>query len=274
VSLALIVLIAAATAVAAAVAVAVKATWRVAAPNEALIISGRHDRHERGDAGSRPEMPGFRIVTGRGAFIRPGIETVRRLSLELRETALAIDCVTHQGIPLGVRGLVVFKVGDDDASIARAARRFLDHQDQVVAWVHNVFAGHLRAIVGNLTVEELIRDRHSLTQLMLSASGAEMARLGLRVESFQIQEIDDPTGYIENLGRPRAAAAASQARIAEAVADREAAEQEQLARAQKAVARRDSEIKQARCQADVDEAAARAGLAGPLAEVAPARRPW
>ncbi len=243
---------------------AFKAAWRVAEPNEAMIISGFRDH---GDPESPAEGLGFRIVTGRGTMIKPGIEAVRRLSLDLRETDLAIDCVTHQGIPLGIKGVVIFKVGDDYASIANAARRFLDQQDQMDARVHNVFAGHLRAIVGNMTVEDMIRDREKLTLLTRESSGTEMEKLGLIVDSLQIQEIDDPTGYIQNLGRPHAAAVASQARIAQAIADREATEQEQLAESQMAEARRNSEIKKAGFQAEIDEAAARARQAGPLADV-------
>jgi flotillin len=92
-----------------------------------------------------------------------------------------------------------------------------------------------------------------------------MEKLGLIVDSLQIQEIDDPTGYIQNLGRPHAAAVASLARIAQAQADREATQQEQQAEALKAEARRNSEIKQAGFQAEIDEAAAKAQQAGPLA---------
>jgi uncharacterized membrane protein YqiK len=191
---------------------------------------------------------------------------VRRLSLDLREAELGIDCVTHQGIPVGVRGVVIFKVGDDFTSIANAARRFLDQQEQMDQRVHNVFAGHLRAIVGNMTVEEMIRDREKLTQLTRESSGTEMEKLGLIMDSLQIQEIDDPTGYIDNLGKPHAAAVASQARIAQAHADREATEQEQLAEALKAQARRDASIKQAGFQAEIDRAAAQARQAGPLQE--------
>jgi flotillin len=123
----------------------VKVMWRVAEPNEALVISGirEHASPEGVD-----ESFGFKIVTGRGTLLIPGIQTVRRLSLDLREAELGIECVTHQGIPLGVRGVVIFKVGDDLVSIANAARRFLDQQDQMDARVHNVFAGHLRATVG------------------------------------------------------------------------------------------------------------------------------
>src|SRR5438105_14238592 len=240
-----------------------KSMWRVAEPNEALIISGLRQQPGRDEVG---ESLGFRIVTGKGTLVLPGVRRVRRLPRDLRESELSIDCVTHQGIPLGIRGVVIFKVGDDFTSIANAARRFLDQQDQMDARVHNVFAGHLRAIVGNMTVEEKIRDREKLTPLTRESSGTEMEKLGLIVDSLQIQEIDDPTGYIQNLGRPHAAVVASQARIAQAHADREATEHGPQAEALKAQARRDSQIKQAGFQAEVDEAAARAKQAGPLSE--------
>jgi flotillin len=240
-----------------------KLTWRVAEPNEALVISGLR-QHSPSD--QVQESLGFKIVTGKGVIIIPGVQTVRRLSLDLREAELEIDCVTHQGIPLGIKGVVIFKVGDDFTSIANAARRFLDQQEQMDHRVHNVFAGHLRAIVGNMTVEEMIRDREKLTGLTRESSGTEMEKLGLIVDSLQIQEIVDPTGYIENLGRPHAAAVASQARIAQAAADREATEREQEAEALKAEARRATQVKQAGYQAEIDRAAALAKQAGPLSD--------
>ncbi len=241
-----------------------KLMWRVAEPDEALIISGLRDHSAQADGTA--ESLGFKIVTGKGTFVIPGVQTVRKLSLDLREVELAVEVVTHQGIPVGVRGVVIFKVGDDFTSIANAARRFLDQQQHMEARVHNVFAGHLRAIVGNLTVEEMIRDREKLTQLTRESSGTEMEKLGLVVDSLQIQEIEDPTGYISNLGRPHAAAVASLARIAEAQADREATQREQEAEAIKSESRRDAQIKQAGFQAEVDEAAASARQAGPLAD--------
>ncbi len=161
---------------------------------------------------------------------------------------------------------MIFKVGDDFASIANSARRFLDQQDQMETRVHNVFAGHLRAIVGNMTVEEMIRDREKLTQLTRESSGTEMEKLGLIVDSLQIQEIEDPTGYISNLAAPHAAAVMREARIAQAHADREATENEQAAEALKAAARREAMIKQAGYQAEVDQATAKAKQAGPLTE--------
>jgi uncharacterized membrane protein YqiK len=237
--------------------------WRVAEPNEALVISGLRE-HDLPDGTG--ESLGFKIVTGKGTLVIPGVQIVRRLSLDLQQAELGIECVTHQGIPVGVRGVVIYKVGDDYASIANAARRFLDQQGKMDQRVHNVFAGHLRAIVGSMTIEEMIRDREKLTQLTRESSGTEMEKLGLIVDSLQIQEIDDPTGYISNLGRPHAAAVERDARIAQADADRAATEKEQQAEALKAGARRDSAIKQAGYQAEIDRAAAEAQQSGPLAE--------
>ena len=248
-----------------ALVIVFRSLWRVAEPNEALIISGFGSKQVP-NADGTPEGLGFKIITGKGTAVIPGFQQVRRLSLDLREAELTIDCVTHQGIPVGIKGVVIFKVADDFGSIANAARRFLDQQQLMEARVHNVFAGHLRAIVGNLTMEELIRDREKLTALTRQASGVEMEKLGLIVDSLQIQEVDDPTGYIANLGRPHAAAVASVARIAQAEADREATKQEQAAEADKAMSRRDAQIKQAGYQAEVDKAAAIAQQSGPLAD--------
>ncbi|MFF8835226.1 flotillin family protein [Streptomyces sp. NPDC015130] len=240
-----------------------KMMWRVAEPNEALIISGSNHKNEGLGAGM-----GFRIVTGRGTLVLPGVQAVRKLSLDLNETQLSVECVTHQGIPLKVRGVVIFKVGDDFVSIANAARRFLDQQKLMSERVHIVFAGHLRAIVGGLTVEDMIRDREKLTGQARSACGTEMEKLGLIVDSLQIHEIEDPTGYIKNLAAPHAAAVQRDARIAQAEANRRATEAEQQAAARMSEATRDSEILQAGYQAERDQASARARQAGPLAEAA------
>ncbi|MFG2116098.1 flotillin family protein [Streptomyces sp. NPDC048718] len=240
-----------------------KLMWRVAEPNEALIISGSNHKTEGLGDGM-----GFRIVTGRGTLVLPAVQAVRKLSLDLNETQLSVECVTHQGIPLKVRGVVIFKVGDDYVSIANAARRFLDQQKLMSERVHIVFAGHLRAIVGGLTVEDMIRDREKLTGQARSACGTEMEKLGLIVDSLQIHEIEDPTGYIKNLAAPHAAAVQRDARIAQAEANRRATEAEQQAAARMSEATRDSEILQAGYQAERDRAGAKARQAGPLADAA------
>jgi uncharacterized membrane protein YqiK len=245
------------------VAVLFKLFWRVAEPNEALVVSGLGARSRNLDTA---EGLGFRIITGKGTLVIPGFQVARRLSLDTRSTDVTLTCVTHQGIPVKIRAVVIYKVGDDYASVANAARRFLDQQSHMDERTHNVFAGHLRSVIGALTVEDLIRSRDRLTEEVRNTSATEMSKLGLVIDSLQIQEIDDETGYIANLGRPHAAAVAAQARIASAVRDQEATKAEQIAAAEKSEAFRDSEIKQAAYRAEVDQAQARTRQAGPLSE--------
>src|ERR687887_1417441 len=236
--------------------------YKVAEPNEALIISGVRAHHgPEGDAAGF----GFKIVVGKGAFYIPGLNTVRRLSLDIHEAELDLVCVTTQGIPIGVKAVVIYKIADDFQSIANAARRFLDQEDQMDIKVHRVFAGHLRSIIGNMTVEDLIRNRDALTRATRESSAHEMQRLGLTIDSLQVQEIEDQTGYIDNLGMPEAARVAKDARIAQAIADREATEREQEAEALKAAARSQSQIRQAEVTAEAQRAQATAEQAGPLA---------
>jgi flotillin len=240
-----------------------KAMWRVAEPNQALIISGFHQEPAEGVS----ESLGFKIVTGKGVLVIPGVQKVRSLSLDANETELDITCVTYQGIPVSVKAVVIYKVGDDFASISNAARRFLDKsQEELEGKIKNVLEGHLRSIVGGLTVEQMIREREALTEATRRHSGEEMAKLGLVIDSLQIKEIDDTTGYIKNLAAPDTAKVQKQARIAQAQADREATEQEQMAEALKSAARRETEIKRAGYQAEIDRAQQEAAQAGPLAE--------
>src|SRR5579859_7810257 len=231
--------------------------WHVPAPNEALLISGS----KRQSQGTQ-----FRIVTGHGCFVVPVKQKARVLSLALREAEIVEECITSQGIRLNVRAVAAFKVGDDQASIANAARRFLSEQDRMEVLVGRVFAGHLRSIVGGLTVENIIRERDRVAQEIKDGSHAEMEKLGIVVDALEIQEIEDGSGYISNLAAPHSAAVASQARIAQAKADQEAAEREQEAAALKYQYARDTAIKQAGFQAETEEANARAAQAGPLAQ--------
>ena len=128
------------------------------------------------------------------------------------------------------------------------------------------YAGHLRSIIGGLTVEQIIRERDRVAQEVKEGSHSEMEKLGIVVDALQIQEIGDTTGYITNLAAPHAAAVASQARIAQAQADQQAAEREQQATALKAQYDRDTAVKRAGFVAETQQANARAAQAGPLAE--------
>ncbi len=231
--------------------------WHVPAPNEALLISGSKRRKDGTE---------FRIVTGHGSFVIPVKQKARILSLALREAEITEECITNQGIRLNVRAVTAFKVGDDTTSIANAARRFLSEQDRMEVLVGRVFAGHLRSIIGGLTVEQIIRERDRVAQEVKDGSHSEMEKLGIVVDALEIQEIEDASGYINNLAAPHAAAVASQARIAKAKADLDASERELEASAMKAQYERDSAIKRAGFVAETEEAKARAAQAGPLAE--------
>src|SRR5260370_37281115 len=174
--------------------------WRVPAPNEALLISGSKGRRDGSEQ--------FRIVTGHGALVLPIKQKARLLSLALREAEIVEDCITQQGIRLNVRAVAAFKVGDDPVSIANAARRFLAEQDKMEVLVGRVFAGHLRSIIGGLTVEQMIRERDRGAQEVKDGSHAQMEKPGIVVDALENQEIEESSEYTTNPPPPPAAAAA------------------------------------------------------------------
>lgn len=245
-----------------ALVVLFKLVWKVAEPNEALIISGLGAHSE---ASTDTEQRGFKIVVGRGTVVIPGFQTVRRFSLALRSTSLSINAVSNQSITLTVRAVVAFKVADDQHSIGNAARRFLEQPVEVMdKTIHELFSGHLRAIVGGMSVEDMLHNREALTNGIRTSLADDLEKLGLIVDSLQIQEIDDESGYIKNLGKPQAAAIESKARIAAALHDQEATEAEQISNAAKAAAVRDTQIKEAGFLAETERAKAEAAQSGPL----------
>ncbi len=232
--------------------------YRVPRPDEAMLISG-------GSYG-RNGTP-FRVVTGHGAFVLPFIRKTNFLTLSMCEAEVTETCVTKQGISLNVRAVIAFKVGNDEESIVNAGQRFLSDQDQMSTLTGRIFSGHLRSIIGSMTVEEIVTERQKLATEVLDGSKAEMAKIGLTVDSLQIQSIDDMnTGYIDAMAAPHNAAIQRQAQIAQAQANQAAAEaQQQSARAQAEYARQTAVV-QAQYKAEVDKAQAEAAQAGPLAQ--------
>jgi flotillin len=238
-------------------------SWRVAEPDEALIVSG----FRTGGRAELVESMGFRIVTGRGTVALPGLTKVRRLSLEAHESQIVVPCVSQQKIAVSLGGVVVYKVGDDFRSIANAARRFLDRPAQELeSKVQNVFVGHLRSIAGSMTVEDMISDQDKFSAHVRERCSQEMESFGLVIDSFQIQSIGSASQYIEYLAMPHQAEVEQNARIARADADREAVAREQAAQAQIAQSIRDTSIKKAGYQAEVDRATRESEQQGPLAE--------
>jgi flotillin len=232
--------------------------YRVPAPDQTMLISG--GRYGRG---GQP----FRVVTGHGAFIVPFFRKVRFLTLAMCESEVAETCVTRQGISLNVRAVIAFKVGNDEESIINAGQRFLSDQDQMSMLTGRIFAGHLRSIIGSMTVEEIVTERQKLAIEVLDGSKAEMLKIGLIVDSLQIQSIDDMnSGYIDNMAAPHNAAIRRQAQIAQAQANQASAEAQQESERNQAEYARQTSVVQAQYKAEVDTAQAQASQAGPLAQ--------
>ncbi|MET7933318.1 SPFH domain-containing protein [Streptomyces sp. NPDC005322] len=232
--------------------------YRVPAPDQAMLISGGRRGH-----GGAP----FRVVTGHGKFVLPVFRKVRYLTLAMCEAEVEEKCVSKQGITLTVRAVIAFKVGNDTESVVNAGQRFLSDQDQMAVLTGRIFAGHLRAIIGSMTVEEIITERQKLATEVLDTSKTEMARIGLIVDSLQIQSIDDgDTGYIDAMSAPHKAAIQRQAQIAQAQATQASSEAEQEAARNQAEYARQTAIVQAQYSAEVDRAQAKAAQAGPLAQ--------
>src|SRR5215469_15620290 len=142
--------------------------YRVPAPDEAMLISG--GRH--GDTGAP-----FRVVIGHGAYVMPVFRKVRYLTLAMQESEVGEQCVTKQGIALSIRAVIAFKVGNDPESIINAGQRFLSDQSQMPILTGRIFAGHLRSIIGSMTVEEIVTERQKLTTEVLDGSKSEMATI-------------------------------------------------------------------------------------------------
>jgi flotillin len=232
--------------------------YRVPAADQAMLISGGRR--------ARSGVP-FRVVVGHGAFVNPLIRRVGMLSLAMREAEVQETCVTGQGISVNVRAIIAFKVGNDDESIVNAGQRFLSDQDQMSVLTGRIFSGHLRSIVGSMTVEEIVTERQKLATEVLDGSKGEMAKIGLTVDSLQIQSIDDMgTGYIDAMAAPHVSAIQRQAKVAQAQADQAAAEAQQASQRKQAEFARQTAVVQAEYKAQVDTAQAEASQAGPLAQ--------
>jgi flotillin len=207
------------------------------------------------------------VVTGHGKFVLPIFRKTRFLTLAMCEAEVEEKCVTRQGIALTVRAVIAFKVGNDTESIVNAGQRFLSDQSQMSILTGRIFAGHLRSIIGSMTVEEIVTERQKLATEVLETSKTEMAKIGLIVDSLQIQSIDDGnTGYIDKMSAPHRAAIQRQAQIAQAKATQASVEAEQEAARNQAEYARHTAIVQAQYTAEVDRAQAQASQAGPLAQ--------
>ena len=245
--------------------------FRKAGPHQALIVYG---------------FRGTRVIKGRGTVIFPMLETARELSLELMsfDVAPTQDLYTRQGVAVTVEAVAQIKVKSDPESITTAAEQFLTKTDQDrEALIRLVMEGHLRGIIGQLTVEEIVKQPEMVGDRMRSTCASDMSKMGLEVISFTIKEVRDKNDYIANMGRPdiarikrdadvagaeaerdtaiRRAQASREAAVATALADQERVLAQTLSLTKQSEAQRDLDIKKAeyletvkRQQAQADKA--------------------
>ncbi len=234
---------------------AIARLYRKAGPHEALVVYGHG---------------GTKVIKGRGIVILPVIQTVKSLSLELMsfDVAPQQDLYTKQGVAVSVEAVAQIKVKSDPESITTAAEQFLTYpvKDRE-ALIRLVMEGHLRGIIGQLTVEQIVKEPEMVGDRMRSTCADDMNKMGLEVISFTIKEVRDKNEYITNMGRPdiarikrdadvaaaeaerdtaiKRAEASRASSVAKAQADQERVLAETLSMAKQAESQRDLEIKRA-----------------------------
>src|SRR3984957_10302146 len=225
--------------------------YRKAGPNEALIVYG---------------FRGPRVIKGHGTVIFPMVENCRELSLELMsfDVAPQQDLYTNQGVAVTVEAVAQIKVRSDQASILTAAEQFLTKTPQQrEGLIRLVMEGHLRGIIGQLTVEQIVKEPEMVGERMRATCADDISKMGLEVVSFTIKEVRDKNEYITNMGRPDVARIKRDAEIATAEAERDTAIRRAIALREAAVAKAAADqervlaetaslAKQAQAQRDLD----------------------
>ncbi len=247
-------------------------------PNMVAILSGRKRSIADSQTGERRRV-GYRVIRGGSAFRIPVLERVDYISLNIISIPLRIEGAYNiEGVPVSVNAVANVKVGGDDYSIGNAIERFLGMSStEIEGVVHQTMEGHLRSILGTLTVEELNTDRQAFAQKMTAESAQDLARMGIIIDVLTIQQISDTYGYLEALGQKRTAEVKRDAEIGRAEADRDARTRaadaqrdastaEARAEALIAEAQRDTDVSKAQFQASINAEQARSAQAGPLAQ--------
>lgn len=235
-------------------------------PDEALIVSGRKKKLANG------QVVGFRIVKGGATFVWPVLEVAKTISLRIMPLDVNSSAYTSQGVQVSVDGVAQVKIDSSREAIATAAEQFLSlKEDEIRRIATQTLEGHLRSIVGNLTVEEINQNRDAFAQKVQELAAGDLANMGLTIISFTIREISDKNGYLESLGKAQIARVQRDAVIGQAEAKRDAdiksAEAMQAGQTAKYVAEtkvaeanRDKEMKMADYQASINEIKAESDL--------------
>ncbi|MGC8669322.1 MAG: flotillin family protein [Chthonomonadales bacterium] len=228
-----------------------RSLYRKVGPNEVLVISGGKGEWVVDENGERRRL-GFRVVKGGGSLINPILERCETMSLEL----ITLDIVTPEfytklGVPIKVDGVAQIKIKGDDVSIRTAAEQFLNKtRDEIKQIAYQTVAGHLRAILGTLTVEEVYAAHETFAQRVAEVSAGDLANMGLEIVSFTIRDITDSRGYLEAIGKTRIAEVKRDAQIGEARANRDATIQAALANQEASTAKYQADTKIAEADRD------------------------
>lgn len=229
-------------------------SFRVARPDEALIITGR--------SSGKPA----RVAIGTRALVLPIRERAYTLSLASRSVKVKVEGISRNGIKLFLEGVAQVKVGGDEENVRLASQRFLEQQDQIEAYTQDILAGSLRAVVGTLSVEQIIHERAALAHSVQEVALDSLNNQGLIIDTLQISSVEDDTSYLKNLGRPESAQVEKQAAIAEASARQESSEKQAVADEGVAVAEQQLAMRRAEIKEQTDARQAAADAAGPLAQ--------
>ncbi|NYF13778.1 flotillin [Pseudoclavibacter sp. JAI123] len=230
-------------------------------PNEALIIVGRGAGQK-----AQSDMTGQRVVIGGRTFVWPILQQGFALSLEQRQIGIQVEGVDKNRIKIAIKASINFKVSGTEEGVRRAAQRFLDQQEALTDIIRESLEGSLRSIVGDMTIEQIISDRKSLSDRVVSETKADLIEQGLQVDLLNISDISTPgSDYLQNLGRSESARARQVAEVSEA----EAARVSEFAKieASERIAEREKELRlrQASIKAETDRANAEAEAAGQFA---------
>lgn len=208
----------------------------------------------------------YKIVVGGMVLVLPVVHTYKELDLSLMTLEVKVENVlSSQAVPITVDGIAQIKIGSDDTHIATAAEQLLDKDPaDIMRVAKETLMGHLRAIIGLMTVEKVYKDREAFAQAVLEVAVDDLRGMGLEIVSFTIKEIEDEKGYLEALGRPEIAAKLRDARIAEANADKNATEKEQDAQKNMAEYIKTTNVAKAHYNAEVAAEEAKAEKAKPI----------
>ncbi|GAC43441.1 flotillin family protein [Paenibacillus popilliae] len=223
------------------------ARYKTVSPDEAMIVTGTYlgSKNVNADETGRK----MKIVRGGGAFILPVFQQSQFLSLLSHKLDVTTpEVYTEQGVPVMTDAVAIIKVGSSVEDIATAAEQFLGKPtDALKSEAQEVLEGHLRAILGSMTVEEVYRNRDRFAQEVQAVAAKDLKKMGLQIVSFTIKDVRDKHGYLDALGKPRIAAVKRDAEIAEAEAMRDSRIQKANAEEQgmKAELLRDTNIAEA-----------------------------